>query len=109
MALDGSISATYGTVAGPTLTPIEGHPPWRTLSSREREVLHWLSLGKSAEDVATILDLSISTIMFHCRTAAQKYGTVNRTHTVAEAFRRGDLPIDEEFRITGGGCEMYEI
>ena len=95
--------------ANTTIPALAARPPWRTLSSRELEVLHWLSLGKSAEDVAAILDLSISTVMFHCRSAAQKYGTVNRTHTVAEAFRRGDLPIDEELPIAGRGCEMYEI
>lgn len=72
-------------------------------------MLHWFSLGKSAEDVAVILDLSISTVMFHCRSAAQKYGTVNRTHTVAEAFRRGDLSIDEDASGARRGCEMYEI
>lgn len=90
------------------LPALVSRPGWKTLSLREREVLHWLSLGKSAEDVATILDLSISTIMFHCRGAARKYGTVNRTHTVAEAFRRGDLPIEPISRAASGG-EMYEI
>lgn len=79
------------------------------MSSREREVLHWLSLGKSAEDVAAILGLSVSTIMFHCRSAATKYGTGNRTHTVAEAFRRGDLTIEAALPVAGSGCEMYEI
>lgn len=93
--------------ARPVLTDTVDSPPWRTLSSRERQVLHWLSLGKSAEEAGLIIGLSISTVMFHCRSAAQKYGTVNRTHTVAEAFRRGDLPIDRP-RPTGGG-EMYEI
>lgn len=72
-------------------------------------MLQWLSLGKSAGDVAAILDLSTSTVMFHCRSAARKYGTVNRTHTVAEAFRRGDLPIDEDPPFSQGSDEMYEI
>lgn len=100
--------AIHGT-ASRQIPDLAGRASWKTLSPRELEVLHWFSLGKSAEDVAAILDLSISTVMFHCRSAAQKYGTVNRTHTVAEAFRRGDLLIDENAQIARGGCEMYEI
>jgi len=104
-----SSSAVLAAPARPAAPSAIDRTSWRTLSSRELEVLRWFSHGKSAEDVAAILDLSISTVMFHCRSAARKYGTVNRTHTVAEAFRRGDLSIDKGRQITSGGCEMYEI
>ena len=109
MAVMATSNPAFFATANSTISVLASRPPSKTLSSRELEVLRWLSLGKSAEDVAAILDLSISTVMFHCRSAAHKYGTLNRTHTVAEAFRRGDLPTDEELQIAGGGCEMYEI
>ena len=64
-----------------------------TLTSRECEVLRWFADGKSAEDVATILHISSGTVMFHYRRAAERLGTLNRTHTVVEAMRRGMIPV----------------
>ena len=61
------------------------------LSDREQEVLGWFAEGKSAEDVAGILGISPATVMFHYRKAAERMGTLNRTHTVVEAYRRGSL------------------
>ncbi len=63
------------------------------LSAREREVLQWMAEGKSAEDVADILGISTATVMFHYRNVAVRFGTLNRTHTVVEALRRGSLAI----------------
>lgn len=63
------------------------------ISSREHEVLLWLAQGKSAEDVATILGISAATVMFHYRNVARQLGTLNRTHTVVEAVRRGALKL----------------
>jgi LuxR family quorum sensing-dependent transcriptional regulator len=66
----------------------------RGLTAREHEILSWLANGKSAEDVADILGIAAATVMFHYRSVAGRYGTLNRTHTVVEAIRRGDLKID---------------
>jgi DNA-binding CsgD family transcriptional regulator len=63
------------------------------LSGREHEVLRWMAQGKSAEDVAEIIGISVATVMFHYRNVAVRYGTLNRTHTVVEALRRGSLAI----------------
>jgi LuxR family quorum sensing-dependent transcriptional regulator len=63
------------------------------LSCREREVLRWLAEGKSAEDAADIIGISSATVMFHYRNVALRYGTLNRTHTVVEAVRRGALSL----------------
>lgn len=67
--------------------------PGDRLTMREREVLLWFARGKSAIDVADLLDISPATVMFHYRTAAAKYGTLNRTHTVVQAIQRGDIDI----------------
>lgn len=61
------------------------------LSPRERDVLRWFSLGKSAEDVADIMCISSATVMFHYRNVANRLGTLNRTHTVVQALRSGAL------------------
>lgn len=59
------------------------------LTNREREVLRWTAAGKTAGEIGTILSLSARTVEFHLQSAAERVGTVNRTHTVAEALRRG--------------------
>lgn len=58
------------------------------LTPREVEVLRWLAEGKTSEDVAAILGISAATVMFHCNKAAERLGTLNRTHTITEAMRR---------------------
>ncbi|MEO6396604.1 MAG: autoinducer binding domain-containing protein [Devosia sp.] len=64
------------------------------LSPREREILIWFAEGKSCEDVAAIGGISRATVMFHYRNVAGRYGTLNRTHTVVEAMRRGALALN---------------
>jgi DNA-binding CsgD family transcriptional regulator len=63
------------------------------LSEREREVLQWFAEGKSCEDVASIVGISPATVMFHYRNVAQRFGTLNRTHTVVEAINRGAISL----------------
>lgn len=48
------------------------------LSPREREVLHWLALGKSNEEIATILAISPHTVKNHLDHIFQKLGVHNR-------------------------------
>ena len=68
------------------------------LTPREREVLLWFARGKSAEDTALLVGISASTVMFHYRQIAERYGTLNRTHTVCEAIRRRALVLDYAVR-----------
>lgn len=61
------------------------------LSSREREVLRWAADGKTLNEVADILTLSMETVKFHTRNAALKLGAANRTAAVARAALMGLL------------------
>jgi LuxR family quorum sensing-dependent transcriptional regulator len=45
--------------------------------------------GKSDEDVGVIMGISPATVRFHYGRVAGRWGTLNRTHTVVEALRRG--------------------
>jgi DNA-binding CsgD family transcriptional regulator len=72
-----------------------------TLSDREVQVLALFAEGKSAGDVSILLAISTSTVMFHYRRVAERYGTLNRTHTVVEALRRGDLPFESVRKAPG--------
>jgi len=57
------------------------------LTPREKEVLKWLSLGKTSWDVSVILGISEKTINFHVSSLMQKLDAVSRTHAVAIAFQ----------------------
>lgn len=59
------------------------------LSSRETEVLHWISEGKTSYEIGIILSLSKATVEKHFRTVLFKLGASNRAHAVAEAIRHG--------------------
>ncbi|MEO1700610.1 MAG: LuxR family transcriptional regulator [Pseudomonadota bacterium] len=57
------------------------------LSRREKEVLEWLAAGKTQEDVADILHLSVHTIQTYIQSARYKLNAINTAHTVARAIR----------------------
>ncbi|MCU1724230.1 autoinducer binding domain-containing protein [Pseudomonas sp. 5P_5.1_Bac1] len=59
------------------------------LSEREIEVLRWSATGKTAEEVAGILNLSESTVNFHARNTIVKLGVQNKVAAIARAARLG--------------------
>lgn len=60
-----------------------------TLTAREREVHHWLSQGKSNEQIAQILGISVHTVKNHLDHIFEKLGVDNR---VAAAMACIDRP-----------------
>jgi DNA-binding CsgD family transcriptional regulator len=60
-----------------------------SLTAREREVLTWIALGKSAWEIGEILGIAKRTVDEHAQTAARKLGAANRTQAVAIAVRNG--------------------
>lgn len=61
------------------------------LSVREKEVLRWAADGKTANEISTILAISVATVKFHTKNAAEKLGTFNRTAAVVRAVAMGLL------------------
>jgi LuxR family transcriptional regulator, quorum-sensing system regulator BjaR1 len=59
-----------------------------TLTDREREVLRWIAVGKTYDDVGDILGISARTVEAHLRHAKAKLGTVNTTHTTVVALQQ---------------------
>ena len=57
------------------------------LSKREKECLQWTLEGKTAEDVAAILGLSVFTVNRHVFNATHKMGSLNKHHAAVQAFR----------------------
>jgi DNA-binding CsgD family transcriptional regulator len=66
------------------------HPaPARTrISPRECEILHWLCAGKSNEEIACILDVSINTVKSHLKHCFAKLGVENRVAAANKWQRR---------------------
>ena len=61
------------------------------LSPREREVLEWTACGKTSEEIACILALSVSAVNFHVRSLLVKLQSCNKTAAVARAALLGML------------------
>jgi DNA-binding CsgD family transcriptional regulator len=56
------------------------------LTAREREVLEWLSGGKTDRDIANILGISPRTVHKHLQRIYEKLGVETRTAAVARAY-----------------------
>jgi LuxR family quorum sensing-dependent transcriptional regulator len=63
------------------------------LTAREREILQWTAAGKTADETARILSISVRTVEYHLLNASRKLNTMNRTHTVVEALRSKQLSL----------------
>jgi LuxR family transcriptional regulator len=61
------------------------------LTAREIEVLRWFADGKIAEDVATLLNIKLTTVRFHATNAARKLGAENTTSAAYRALVLGLL------------------
>lgn len=64
---------------------------YAALTAREREVLQWSAEGKSAQDIADILNVSKSAVDFHLKNSINKLQAPNKTAAVARAALMGWL------------------
>jgi LuxR family quorum sensing-dependent transcriptional regulator len=63
------------------------------LSTRERKVLELTAYGKTASEIADVLDISQRTVHAHLQNASVKLNASNKTHTVIEALRYGQIRV----------------
>lgn len=79
--------------SGAAAFPYGGEPGVaRDLSAREREILHWLALGKTTAVIGAILSISACTVRVHVRNILVKLHASNIPHAIALAFAKGILP-----------------
>ena len=64
-----------------------------TLSPRERDVLRYAALGRTAEDTADQLGLGTTTVVAHLRQARAKLGAANTTQAVVRAIQTRQIPL----------------
>jgi LuxR family quorum sensing-dependent transcriptional regulator len=74
--------------------------PEVTLSERQKEILRWTAVGKSAWDISEILNISNRTVEWHIAQAEwhiaqamKKIGATNRVQVVVLALKRGLITI----------------
>jgi DNA-binding CsgD family transcriptional regulator len=56
------------------------------LSTREKEVLKWMRIGKTNWEISVILEISERTVKFHVSNIMKKLNTQNRCHAIAKAL-----------------------
>jgi LuxR family quorum-sensing system transcriptional regulator CciR len=67
----------------------DGVPPKCSLSLREVECLEWAAIGKTDDEIASILSRSRATVRFHFQNASVKLNSVNRSQSVFKAAQLG--------------------
>lgn len=63
----------------------------RTLSAREREVLHWVGQGKSNDEIGVILGISHNTVKNHLKRIFNKLSVSSRSQAVRRYMQGGDV------------------
>jgi LuxR family quorum sensing-dependent transcriptional regulator len=67
--------------------------PCRILTEREREVLTWVSAGKTDWEISIILSISERTARAHVHNAARKLNAVNRNAAIVAALIAGEISL----------------
>jgi len=64
-----------------------------SLTPREREIMQWVAVGKTDEEIADILSISTTTVTSHVENAKQKLDAFRRTYAVVQAIRFGEISL----------------
>jgi LuxR family transcriptional regulator, quorum-sensing system regulator BjaR1 len=63
------------------------------LTPREREIMQWVAIGKSDEEIAALLSIGAATVTTHVESAKRKLDAFRRTYAVVQAIRFGEINI----------------
>lgn len=63
------------------------------LTDREREIMKWISCGKSDWQIGQILNISQKTVNYHVENTKRKFGVATRIQAVVAALRHGFLDV----------------
>lgn len=85
--------AVYACAAAERVGRKDDQPPVGRLTSREREVLRWIAVGKTVDEVGDILHVSSHTVTEHLRKVRTKLEATNTVHALVKALQSGQLKI----------------
>src|SRR3954463_6099331 len=66
------------------------------LSPREREIMHLMAEGRTAEAIGQEINVSVETVRTHVRNVIRKLQARNRVHAIAIALERGEIALDPD-------------
>ncbi len=66
------------------------------LSPREREIMHLMAEGRTAEAIGDEITVSVETVRTHVRNVIRKLQARNRVHAIAIALERGEIALDSD-------------
>jgi len=61
------------------------------LTAREREIMRWVAVGKTDDEIGTILTIGSETVKTHVENAKIKLNATKRTFAVVQALRFGEI------------------
>ena len=64
------------------------------LSPREREIMHLMPEGNTAEQISGQATVSVETVRTHVRNVIRKLQARNRVHAIAIALERGEIQLE---------------
>jgi DNA-binding NarL/FixJ family response regulator len=65
------------------------------LSPREREIMHLMAEGNTAEQIGDRITVSVETVRTHVRNVIRKLQARNRVHAIAIALERGEIQLEQ--------------
>jgi DNA-binding NarL/FixJ family response regulator len=65
------------------------------LSPREREIMHLMAEGNTAEQIGMLITVSVETVRTHVRNVIRKLQARNRVHAIAIALERGEIQLEQ--------------
>src|SRR3954471_12186519 len=65
------------------------------LSPREREIMHLMAEGLTADAIGNQLSVSVETVRTHVRNVIRKLQARNRVHAIALALERGEIALGD--------------
>jgi DNA-binding NarL/FixJ family response regulator len=66
------------------------------LSPREREIMHLMAEGMTAERIGEEITVSVETVRTHVRNVIRKLQARNRVHAIAIALERGEIALTRD-------------
>jgi len=63
------------------------------LTPREREIMQWVAMGKTDDEIGDILSIGATTVTSHVENAKQKLDAFRRTYAVVQAIRFGEITL----------------
>ena len=71
-----------------------------TLSSREREILEYISLGYTSKEIASLFYLSVHTVISHKKNLVLKLSAKNQAHLIRVAMENQLINLNSRIAIT---------